>query len=127
MSSYDMRRGIIPGVIAGYLLFAYAGQDVQGMTLSFGWNFVYSLILGAIYASDFMHRVHQDSLIADVFVVGTVYGLIWWFGASNVILPIMYGTEILQPVIGPNFYGHIIFGQTLVFLVAICDYATGVK
>ena len=41
MNSDDMRRGIIPGVIAGYVFLAYAGPDI---TVSFTLH-----VSGALY------------------------------------------------------------------------------
>ena len=125
MNSDDMRRGIIPGLIAGYVFFAYAGQEIQGATLAFGWQVLASVLIGALYICVFMQYVDMGSTIANVLVGGTIYGLFWWIVGWNIIMPLLNGNAVLQLHIGPSFYGHIIFGHTLAFLVVLRDAAMG--
>ncbi len=60
-------------------------------------------------------------------VGGAVYGLIWWIVGWNVIMPLLNGASILQLHIGPSFYGHMIFGHTLAFIVLLRDAAIGMS
>lgn len=116
LDSYDMRRGIIPGLIAGHFFFAYAGPEFQAMGVSFGWHIIISMLIGALYTGLFLNFLYIGS-----FVGGLIYGLIWWIVGWNIIMPMLLGGEILQFSIGPSFYGHIIFGQVLAFLVELLD------
>ena len=125
MNSDEMRGGIIPGLIAGYIFFAYAGQEIQDFTLAFGWQVLASVLIGAFYTGLFMQYVHMGSTIPDVLVGGTIYGLFWWIVGWNIILPLLNGNAVLQLHIGPSFYGHIIFGHTLAFLIVLRDAAMG--
>lgn len=54
VNSDEMRRGITPGMIAGYLFFAYAHHDAQGVPISFGWYVLASMVIGAIYTGVFV-------------------------------------------------------------------------
>ena len=125
MNSDDMRRGVIPGLIAGYVFFAYAGQEIQGLTLAFGWQVMVSMIIGALYTGVFMLYVDLGSTIVNILIGGTIYGLFWWTIGWNIVMPLLGGGAILQLHFGPSFYGHIIFGHTLVFVVVLRDAAMG--
>ncbi len=125
LNSDDMRRGIVPGLIAGYLFFAYAGQDVQGMAPPFGGHVTVSVLFGALYTGVFMQYVDLGNPLVNIVVGGLFYGLFWWIVGWNIILPLVYGEAIIQLHIGSGFYGHIIFGQTLAFLVVLRDAAFG--
>ena len=51
-------------------------------------------------------------------VGGLIYGLIVWIVVGNIIVPaIISGGEVLQLSIGSSFFGHIIFGHLLAFIV----------
>lgn len=134
MNSDDMRRGVIPGVIAGYLFLAYAGPGMQDMVggmisadsfVGFILHIVISIVIGAIYTGVFMQYVDLGNPLVNIAVGGLIYGLIWWIIGGNIIMPVVAGGDILQLSIGPSFYGHIIFGHALAFLVVLRDAAMG--
>ena len=119
----DLRRGIIPGMIAGYLFLAYASQYTYGLPIPFWLHVIVSMLIGALYTGSFIQFVHLGSTIVNVLIGGMIYGLVWWIVGWNIILPLLNGTSILQLSIGPSFFGHIIFGQSLAFLVRLRDAA----
>ena len=134
MNSDDMKRGIVPGVIAGYLFLAYAGSGMQdtvgGMIgsdafVGFILHIVISIVIGAIYTGLFMQYVDLGNPLVNIVVGGLIYGLIWWIIGENIIAPVVSSGEILQLSIGPSFYGHIVFGHALAFLVVLRDAAMG--
>ena len=123
-----IRRGIIPGLISGYLFLAYAGpaiQDMNGGMLSadslvgFVLHTVISIVIGDLYTGVFMRYVDWGSPPLNILIGGSIYGLIWWIIGVNIIVPVLTGGQVLQLSIGPSFYGHIIFGHTLAFLVIL--------
>lgn len=144
-----MRRGIIPGIIAGYVFLAYvgAGAGPAGMTedgamtnamangmidmiggmigsgalVGFILHIVISAIIGAVYTGLFADRVDLGDTLINVAVGGLIYGLIWWIIGGNVIMPLIAGGDMLQLSIGPSFFGHIIFGHVLAYIVLIRD------
>ena len=122
MNSDDMRRGIIPGVIAGYVFLAYAGPDI---TVNFTLHIIISIVVGALYTGVFMLYVKLGNRLVDTVVGGLIYGLIWWIIGWNIIMPIVADDPVLRLSIGPSFYGHIIFGHVLAFLVVLRDAAMG--
>ncbi|MCY4019099.1 MAG: hypothetical protein OXG39_06795 [Chloroflexi bacterium] len=153
MDSNKMSSGIIPGVIAGYVFLAYVGAGagparmgedgsititaangmidmVGGMIgsdafVGFILHIVISLVIGALYTGFFRDNVYLGNPLMDITVGGLIYGLIWWIVGGNIIMPLIAGGDILQLSIGPSFYGHIIFGHVLAFLVVLSDQAFG--
>ncbi|MCY4071413.1 MAG: hypothetical protein OXG60_08940 [Chloroflexi bacterium] len=150
-----MRRGIIPGIIAGYVFLAYVGAGagparmgengsititaangmidmIGGMIgadafVGFILHIVISLVIGALYTGLFKDNVYLGNPLMDIAVGGLIYGLIWWILGGNIIMPLIAGSDILQLSIGPSFYGHIIYGHVLVFLVVLRDQAFGLE
>ena len=153
MDMDKMRRGIVPGVIAGYVFLAYVGagavnpvlgeegaittsmgsgmiDSVGGMIgadafIGFILHIVISLVIGALYTGLFTDYVKLGNPLMDIVVGGLIYGLIWWIIGGNIIMPAIAGGDVLQLSIGPSFYGHIIFGHVLAFLVVLRDAAMG--
>lgn len=120
MNSDDMRRGIIPGFIAGYFFLAYAGPQT---TISFAAHVIVSIVIGALYTGVFMLYVNLGDRVVNILVGGLIYGLFWWVIGWNIIMPAITGGEVLQLTTDPNFYGHIIYGHVLAFLVVLRDAA----
>ena len=134
MNSDDMRRGIVPGVIAGYIFLAYAGPGMQDMIggmisadsfVGFILHIIISIVIGALYTGVFIQYVDLGNPLVNIVVGGLIYGLIWWIIGGNIIMPIVAGDDILQLSIGPSFYGHIVFGHALAFIVVLHDAALG--
>lgn len=134
MNSDDMRRGIVPGVMAGYIFLAYAGPGMQDMVggmisadsfVGFILHIIISMVVGALYTGLFMQYVNLGNPLVNIAVGGLIYGLIWWIIGGNIIMPVVAGGEVLQLSIGPSFYGHIVFGHALAFLVVLRDAAMG--
>ena len=153
MDMDKMKRGIVPGVIAGYVFLAYvgAGAGPAGMTeegaitnamsngmidmvggmigagalVGFILHIIISAVIGGLYTGLFADRVDLGNALMNIVVGGLIYGLIWWIIGGNVIMPAVAGGDILQLNIGPSFYGHIIFGHVLAFLVVLRDRAFG--
>ena len=86
---------------------------------------VFSLIIGALYTAFFLPFVRLGNPLADIVVGGLIYGLIWWVIGGNLIMPLVAGNDVFQFGIGAGFYGHIIFGHALAFLVVLRDRAFG--
>lgn len=154
MDSDKMRRGIIPGIIAGYVFLAYVGagtgpagledgtitnsmssgmiDDIgnmigSGAFVGFILHIIISAVIGAAYTGLFADRVELGNPLMNIAVGGLIYGIIWWIVGGNIIMPIVAGGDILQLSIGPSFYGHIIFGHVLAFLVVLRDQALGIS
>ncbi len=134
MNSDDMRRGIVPGVIAGYIFLAYAGPGMQDMVggmisadsfVGFILHIIISIVIGALYTGVFMQYVNLGNNLTNIVVGGLIYGLIWWIIGGNIVMPIVGGGDVLQLTIGPSFYGHIVFGHVLAFIVVLRDAAMG--
>ncbi len=134
MNSDDMRRGIIPGVIAGYIFLAYAGPGMQDMVggmigadalIGFVLHLIISIVIGALYTGVFLQYVDLGNPLMNIVVGGLIYGLIWWIIGGNIVMPLIAGGDMLQLSFGPSFYGHIIFGHVLAFLVVLRDRAMG--
>ncbi len=149
-----MKRGIIPGVISGYVFLAYVGAgsvpvfeegvvtgmqmnagmigDVGGMIgadalIGFILHIIISLVIGALYTGVFVKYVDLGNPLMNIAAGGLIYGLIWWIIGGNIITPAVAGGDLLQLSIGPSFYGHIIFGHVLAFLVVLRDKAMGME
>ena len=134
MNSDDMKRGVVPGIIAGYLFLAYTGPGMQDMVggmisadafVGFILHIIISIVIGALYTGVFMQYVKLGNPLVDIVVGGLIYGLIWWIIGGNIVMPVVAGGEVLQLSIGPSFYGHIVFGHALAFLVVLRDAAMG--
>lgn len=155
MDMDKMRRGIVPGVIAGYVFLAYVGAGAgpammsedgalsnmmangmidmigdmigAGALVGFILHIIFSAVIGALYTGLFADRVDLGNPLVNIVVGGLIYGIIWWIVGGNIIMPAVAGGDILQLNIGPSFYGHIIFGHVLAFLVVLRDRAFGMN
>lgn len=126
MDSDGMSGGVVPGLISGYVFLAYAGPHLHDIAsgvfsadslVGFVLHSVVSIVIGAIYVSTFLRRVEFGSSLLNILIGGSIYGLFWWIAGSNIIVPLITGGQILQLSLGPSFYGHIIFGHMLSFMV----------
>lgn len=124
----NLRRGVIPGVMAGYLFLAYAGGGMQDMVggmvnsndfVGFILHIVFSAVIGALYTALFVPNVKLGNPLVGIVVGGLIYGLIWWIVGGNFIMPLIAGNDVFQFGLGASFYGHIIFGHALAFLVSL--------
>ena len=134
----NMRRGVIPGVMAGYVFLAYAGTGMQdaigGMIgsnafIGFILHVIISIIAGALYTGVFTQYAKGPNPLVDIVAGGLIYGVIWWIVGANVIMPVIVGGDatVLQlDVNGASFFGHIIFGHLLAFLVVLRDQALNI-
>lgn len=137
MNTDDMRRGVVPGVMAGYAFLAYAGMDMQNMVggmigsdafIGFILHIIISLVIGAIYTGLFMKYVDLGNPLMNIVVGGLIYGLIWWIIGGNIIMPVVMGGDaqvLALDINSASFYGHILFGHALAFIVVIRDAALG--
>ncbi len=131
MNSENMRRGVIPGVIAGYIFLAYAGPGMQDMVggmisadafVGFILHIIFSAVIGALYTGVFLQYADLGNPLVNIAAGGLIYGLIWWIVGGNIIMPAVAGGDLLQlNFTGASFFGHIIFGHTLAFLVVLRD------
>ena len=132
----DLKRGIVPGIIAGYIFLAYTGSAMQAdignminsdMFVGFILHIVISVVVGAIYTGVFLAYVDLGNPLVNIVVGGLIYGLIWWIIVGNIIVPVVTGgdAQVLSLTIDENFYGHIVFGHALAFLVVLRDAAMG--
>ncbi len=145
MNNEALRKGIVPGIIAGYIFLAFIGagmvpvMDAEGAMsgmemgngmlemvggmigadafIGFILHIIISAIAGALYTAVFVDNVNLGSALVNIVVGGLIYGLIWWIVGGNIIMPAIAGGDVLQLSIGPSFYGHIIFGHLLAFIV----------
>ncbi len=145
MDQDALRRGIVPGVIAGYLFLAFIGAGMvpvmdaegamTGMEMGMGMldnvgsmigadafigfilHVIISAVFGAIYTGFFLNYVKLGNPLLSIVVGGLIYGLLTWIVGGNIIAPVISGGDVLQLSIGPSFYGHIIFGHLLAFIV----------
>ena len=152
MDSYNMSRGMVPGVIAGYVFLAFYGAtavpmfDADGivsMEMNYGLleavrsmisaeakggfilHIIISAVIGALYTGLFTQYLDFGSPLYNILVGGLIYGLIWWIFGWNIVLPILTGGSVLHLSIGPLLFGHVIFGHVLAFLVILRDAALG--
>ena len=136
MNMDNMRRGIIPGVMAGYVFLAYSGSGMQNMVggminadafIGFILHVIISVIAGALYTGVFMQYAKGPNPLVDIVAGGLVYGLIWWVVGANVIMPVIASGDVMQlNFTGDSFFGHIIFGHVLAFLVVLRDQALNI-
>ena len=153
MDNYAMSRGVAPGLIGGYIFLAYIGAGMvptgvgedgalimqmgngmidfvggmigAGAFIGFVIHIIVSVVIGALYTGVFLQYVDLGNPFMNIVVGGAIYGLIWWIIGGNIIMPAVAGGEVLQLSIGPSFYGHIMFGHVLAFLVVLRDRAIG--
>lgn len=168
-----MKKGILPGIIAGYIFLAFVGAGmtnpvatteattvvemvadeetgalsataettaettvdmgmgngmldmVGGMIqadafIGFILHIIISAVIGAIYTWQFVERVDLGDKLVNIVVGGLIYGLIWWIIGGNIIMPAIMNdpaNPALQFSIDHSFFGHIIFGHALAFIV----------
>lgn len=137
-------KGMLPGIIAGYFFLAFVGgrpvpvgleEGSTTIVVSTGFvesvgkmvgagalsgffvHIIISMIIGALYTGAFLNYVELGNAFMNVVAGGLIYGLIWWLIGTNIIMPALTGDPVLQLTLGPIFYGHIIFGHMLAFLV----------
>ena len=79
-------------------------------------HIIISAVIGAIYTWQFVDRVKLGSPLLDIAVGGLIYGLIWWIIGGNIIVSIVAQTPF-ELTIGTGFFGHIIFGHVLAYMV----------
>ena len=130
MKNENLIKGIIPGVMAGYLFLAYAGGGMQEMIggminandfVGFILHIIFGAIIGALYTAFFVPYVKLGNSLLNIVVGGLIYGIIWWVLGGNLIMPLIAGGDVFAFGIGASFYGHIIFGHALAFLVTLSD------
>lgn len=145
MDQDALRKGVVPGIIAGYIFLAFVGagmvpvMDAEGaMTgmqmgngmldmvggminadafIGFILHIIISAVIGALYTAVFTPNVNLGSPLVNIVVGGLIYGIIWWVIGGNIIMPAIAGGDVLQLSLGPSFYGHVIFGHLLAFIV----------
>ncbi|MCY3835557.1 MAG: hypothetical protein OXF83_03845 [Anaerolineaceae bacterium] len=131
-SQEDMMKGILPGIIAGFIFLAFAGpgmnMDVGGMIgagdtplVGFIIHIIISAVIGALYTGVYVGAANffGDNQLLTVAIGGLIYGLIWWIIGGNIIMPAISGGDILSlDFNGASLIGHIIFGHTLAWIVA---------
>ncbi len=133
-SQEDMMKGILPGIIAGFIFLAFAGPGMNGMVggmigagdtplVGFIIHVIISAVVGALYTGVYMGIAKLgDNKLTTVIVGGLIYGLIWWIIGGNIIQPVISGGDVLQlDIAGNAFFGHIIYGQTLAWIVSSHD------
>ena len=136
MNMENMRRGIIPGVMAGYVFLAYSGPGMQDMVggmigadafIGFILHIIISAIAGALYTGVFTQYADLGNPLVNIVAGGLIYGLIWWIVGANVIMPAIAGGDMMQlNFTGASLFGHIIFGHVLAFLVVLRDQALNI-
>ena len=121
-----MKKGLLSGLVSGYVFLAYAGPAVHDMTggifatesvAGFVLHGVFSIVIGALYTGLFFNYLDFGNSLLNILIGGSIYGLFWWIVGSNIIVPVLTGGQILQLSLGPSFYGHMIFGHMLAFMV----------
>ena len=133
-SQEDMMKGILPGIIAGFIFLAFAGPGMNGMVggmigagdtplVGFIIHVIISAVVGALYTGVYMGIAKLgDNKLTTVIVGGLIYGLIWWIIGGNIIQPVINGGDVLQlDIAGNSFFGHIIYGHTLAWIVSSHD------
>lgn len=136
MNSDDMKRGVIPGLIAGYVFLAYVGPLMQefigavfglGALVGFVAHGFVSALLGALYTGVFIRRVNWFTPVSNILKGGTIYAIIVWIILGEILFPLMAGGDVLPLSLNTSFYGHVIFGNTLAFLVYMLYMALGLE
>ena len=160
MDSDKLMRGIIPGIIAGYIFLAFIGasmvpgapnvtsddagmvtaveqgaavmnngmlEKVGGMIgadafIGFILHIIISAVIGALYTGLFTQYVDLGSPLYNIAAGGLIYGVIWWILGGLIIMPAIAGGDLLQISLNdPSLFGHVMFGHSLAFLVALRD------
>ena len=125
-------RGVIPGIMAGYLFLAYAGAGMQDMVggminandfVGFILHVIFSAVIGGLYTAFFTSIVKLGNPLLNIVIGGLIYGILWWVVGGNLIMPLIAGGDVFQFGLGASFYGHIVFGHVLAFLVLLRDMA----
>ena len=75
-----------------------------------------------------MPNVRLGNPLVTIVVGGLIYGLVWsglvwWVVGGNPIIPVIAGNDVFHLGLGASFYGHIIFGHALSFLLVMSDMA----
>ena len=135
MDNAKLMRGVIPGIMAGYAFLAFTGPGMLDMVggmigadafIGFILHIIISAVIGALYTGFFSEYVKMDNPLLNIAVGGLVYGVIWWILGGLIIMPIIAGGELLQiSLTDPSFFGHILYGHALAFIVVIRDAALG--
>lgn len=135
MDSDKMMRGIIPGIMAGYVFLAFMGGGMTDMVggmisadafIGFILHIIISAVIGALYTGLFTEYVKMNNPLLDIAVGGLIYGVIWWILGGLIIMPAITGGEMLQiSLTDPSLFGHVIYGHVLAFLVVLRNAATG--
>ena len=130
MSQENLLRGVLPGVIAGHIFLAYAPgwQGLVGSNLirasafvGFFLHIIISIVIAAIYTGLFRPNVDLGNPLLNILVGGLLYGLIWWVIGDNIIVAVIGEYKALQFNFDNIFYGHIIYGHVLAFIVTMRD------
>ena len=135
MDSDKMMRGIIPGIMAGYVFLAFMGGGMTDMVggmisadafIGFILHVIISAVIGALYTGLFTEYVKMNNPLLDIAVGGLIYGVIWWIVGGLIIMPAIAGGEMLQiSLTDPSLFGHVIYGHVLAFLVVLRNAALG--
>ena len=135
MDSDKMMRGIIPGIMAGYVFLAFMGGGMTDMVggmisadafIGFILHIIISAVIGALYTGLFTEYVKMNNPLLDIAVGGLIYGVIWWIVGGLIIMPAIAGGEMLQiSLTDPSLFGHVIYGHVLAFLVVLRNAAMG--
>ncbi len=130
MHMKDYERGVLPGLIAGYIFLAYAGPGMSdvigsmfgsGAFIGFVIHLIVSMVIGSLYISGFTSYLDFGNPLRNVLFGGLMFGLLWWVVGWNIILPAAQGADILQLSLDRSFYAHIMFGQALAYLAELFD------
>ncbi|MXV91948.1 MAG: hypothetical protein F4Z94_00525 [Chloroflexi bacterium] len=135
MDSDSMRKGIIPGIMSGYVFMAFMGPGMADMVggmisgdglIGFILHIIISAVIGALYTGVFVQYVKMNNPLLDIAVGGLIYGGIWGIVGGLIIMPAIAGGELLQiSLTDPSLFGHIIYGHVLAFLVVLRNAAFG--
>ncbi len=135
MDSDKLMKGIIPGIMSGYVFMAFMGPGMADMVggmisadalIGFILHIIISAVIGALYTGLFTEYVKMNNPLVDIAVGGLIYGVIWWIVGGLIIMPAIAGGELLQiSLTDPSLFGHIIFGHVLAFLVVLRNAAMG--
>ncbi len=135
MDSDKLMKGIIPGIMSGYVFMAFMGPGMADMVggmisadalIGFILHIIISAVIGALYTGLFTEYVKMNNPLVDIAVGGLIYGVIWWILGGLIIMPAIAGGEMLQiSLTDPSLFGHIIFGHVLAFLVVLRNAAMG--
>jgi len=74
-----------------------------------------------LYTGLFLNYVKLGNPLLTIVVGGLLYGLIWWVLGDHIIMPVIAGDPLLQLSVDHSFFGHIIYGHVLAFIVVLRD------